>query len=117
MQNEINQLGIGEGSSTNLFDSDPTTSPLSRQKIGGLVTFTVDELQLSDVESMEDIESGYILTKNGIFVYTKKYIDNLLEKNNYIVESCRKVSYRVERGVPVPGYIYVCRQKRTSSVV
>ena len=100
-----------------LFDKDSTTHPLATKNIGGLITFTVDELQLSDIENVEEAKNGFILKNNGIFVYTKAYIDKILEKNNYLVESCRKVSYRVDRGIPVAGYIYVCRQKRTSFVL
>lgn len=66
---------------------------------GGLFVFSVE------TEETED----YRLTDTGRYAQSSAYIKWLSEANCFVVVSCTSINIRLERGVPVPGKLFVLR--------
>jgi hypothetical protein len=53
---------------------------------------------------------------SGRFLHTKAYVERALAQAGLVVETSISYSPRVERGEPVPGFLYVVRRKRDGLV-
>lgn len=81
-----------------------------------LFAFTVEDLEIEYTTDRKIRERGYVLGPYGRFMYTRRYIDNLLQEQGYAVEVAMNNSPRTEKGRPVPGLLYLVRRRKETEV-
>ncbi|KAM3568190.1 hypothetical protein VYU27_009683 [Nannochloropsis oceanica] len=85
----------------------------------GLFAFTLEELQADYGQAARDggrAARGFTLGETGRFLHTRAYVERALAHAGLAVETAISYSPRVERGEPVPGFLYVVRRKRDGLV-
>lgn len=85
----------------------------------GLMAFTLEELQADYGQAAADggrAARGFLLGPTGRFLHTKAYVERALAQAGLVVETSRSYSPRMERGEPVPGFLYVVRRKRDGQI-
>lgn len=85
----------------------------------GLMAFTLEELQADYGQAAADggrAARGFLLGPTGRFLHTKAYVERALAQAGLVVETARTYSPRMERGEPVPGFLYVVRRKRDGQI-
>lgn len=85
----------------------------------GLLAFTLEELQADYGQAAADggrAARGFLLGPTGRFLHTKAYVERALAQAGLVVETARSYSPRMERGEPVPGFLYVVRRKRDGQI-
>lgn len=85
----------------------------------GLLAFTLEELQADYGQAAADggrAARGFLLGPTGRFLHTKAYVERELAQAGLVVETARSYSPRMERGEPVPGFLYVVRRKRDGQI-
>lgn len=85
----------------------------------GLMAFTLEELQADYGQAAADggrAARGFLLGPTGRFLHTKAYVERALAQAGLVVETARSYSPRMERGEPVPGFLYVVRRKRDGQI-
>jgi predicted TPR repeat methyltransferase len=94
-------------------------APLIKAR-SGLFAFTLEELvpgyHAPGEPEAEAAKRGFMLGPSGRFLYTRAYVDRVLREAGLVAETFLPYSPRVERGEPVPGFLYVVRAKRGEAI-
>jgi predicted TPR repeat methyltransferase len=77
---------------------------------GGVFAFSIEAIDSGIAAQLgKDKQLGYRLEKSGRYSHSIDYIDNLLSSNGFEKMEMVATSLRMERGVPIEGYLIVLR--------
>jgi predicted TPR repeat methyltransferase len=87
---------------------DPVIPAVRRAlRPGGLFGFSVEALQGATVKAGALTMDGYHRGGTGRYAHAAAYLESLAQRNDFKVELVRESHLRLERNVPVKGWIVV----------